>query len=71
MSRSPARCELVRDHAKTKQLWKPVYQTWFPKGIEDPNLILLKVHIQEAEYWSADQGRMVKLVGFANASMNS
>ena len=62
------RCELVRDHVQAKQLWKPVYETWFPKGIDDPNLILLKVHVQEAAYWREEEGRMVKLLGFAKAS---
>ena len=64
------RCELVRDHVKAKQLWKPVYETWFPRGIEDPNLILLKVHVQEADYWHTDESRMVKLLGFANTSIS-
>jgi len=64
------RCELVRDHVKTKQLWKPVYETWFPRGIEDPNLILLKVHVQEAAYWHDKENRMVKLLGFANTSIS-
>ena len=63
------RCELVRDHVKAKQLWKPVYGTWFPKGIEDPNLILLKVQVQEADYWHTDESRMVKLPGFAKAAI--
>jgi general stress protein 26 len=63
------RCELVRDHAKAKQLWKPVYGTWFPKGIEDPNLILLKVQVQEADYWHTDESRMVKVPGFAKAGI--
>ena len=55
------RCELVRDHARTKALWKPAYAAWFSKGIEDPDLILLKVNIQAAEYWLAEEGRMVTL----------
>jgi general stress protein 26 len=63
------RCELVRDHVKAKQLWSPLYRTWFPKGLEDPNLILLKVHVQEAEYWHAPEGRMVQLPGFAKAGI--
>jgi general stress protein 26 len=62
-------CELVRDHVKARELWKPVYGTWFPKGIDDPNLILLKVHVQEADYWHTDEGRMVKLLGFAKTSI--
>jgi general stress protein 26 len=61
------RCDLVRDQVKAKQLWKPVYETWFPKGIDDPNLILLKVHVQEAAYWHEQEGRMVKLVGFSSS----
>ncbi|MDR3748136.1 MAG: pyridoxamine 5'-phosphate oxidase family protein [Acidobacteriota bacterium] len=58
-------CELVRDHVKAKELWNPAYKAWFPKGIEDPNLILLRVLILEAEYWDAAQGHMVKLTGFS------
>ncbi len=64
MSRSAGRCELVRDHVKAKQLWKPVYDTWFPKGIDDPNLILLKVQVQAADYWHTDEdphGEAVRL----------
>ncbi len=63
------RCELVRDRVKAKQLWKPLYSTWFPQGLDDPNLMLLKVHVQVAEYWDAPAGRMVQLPGFAKASI--
>jgi general stress protein 26 len=59
------RCELVRDHAKAKQLWNPLYQTWFPKQLDDPNLILLKVRVLSAEYWDAFQGCAVQLPGFS------
>ena len=57
--------ELIRDHVKAKELWNPLYRTWFPKGIEDPNLILLKIHILDAEYWDGAEGRMARLPGFA------
>ncbi len=57
--------ELVRDHVKAKELWSPLYETWFPKGLDDPNLILLKVHVRGAEYWDRAIGRMVQLSGFA------
>ena len=54
-------CELVRDHAKAKALWKPAYKAWFAEGLDDPNLILLRVAVAEAEYWDATQGHMVPL----------
>lgn len=64
------RCQLVRDHVKSKAMWNPLYKTWFPKGLEDPNLILLKVQVQDAEYWDAQEGRMVSLSGFVKASFD-
>lgn len=57
-------CELVRDHVKAKQLWRDSYKSWFPGGPDDPNLILMKVAVQQAEYWSATERRMVELLGF-------
>ncbi len=57
-------CELVRDHALAKRLWQPSYKDWLPGGVDDPSLILLKVDIQQAEYWDASKARMVPLVGF-------
>lgn len=57
-------CELVRDQARAKLLWDPSYASWFSGGVEDPSLVLLKVDIQQAEYWDASLGRMVPIVGF-------
>jgi general stress protein 26 len=54
----------VRDRTLTKQLWQPSYEDWFPGGVEDPALVLLKVDIQQTEYWDPSQGRMVQLPGF-------
>ena len=55
--------EPVRDHVKARELWIPLYEKWFPRGLEDPNLILLRVHLQAADYWDATAGRMVPLAG--------
>jgi general stress protein 26 len=57
-------CELMRDHAKTKQLWSPGYKSWFPGGPEDPKLILMKIDVQHAEYWDSAANRMVEVPGF-------
>ena len=57
--------EPVRDHVKAREMWNPLYEAWFPKGVDDPNLILLKVVVVSAEYWDASAGHMVKLAGFA------
>ncbi len=57
-------CELVRDHVKAKELWNPTYTSWFAGGLDDPNLILMKIAVQQAEYWDVSAGRMVDLPGF-------
>jgi general stress protein 26 len=57
--------EPVRDHLKAQELWNPNYQAWFPMGLQDPNLILLRVVVRDAEYWDDTAGRMVPLAGFA------
>jgi general stress protein 26 len=50
--------ELVRDRQKIQEFWRPFYRPWFPKGEDDPDLALLKVDVQNAEYWDAPAGRM-------------
>ena len=60
-------CEVVRDKAKMQELWSPVYKAWFPNGIEDPNVGLLKVHVTNAEYWDSPNGKMVQLIGYLKA----
>ncbi len=57
-------CELVRDGNRAKALWDPNYKAWLPGGLEDENLILMRVVVQEAEYWDNAQGRMIALTGF-------
>jgi len=39
------------DRDKTRSLWSEAYRVWFPKGLEDPDLRLVKVVPHAAEYW--------------------
>ena len=58
---------LVRDPAKAKQLWSPIHKAWFPKGLDDPELGLLQVDVDRAEYWDSPSSAVVQLVGFAKS----
>lgn len=55
------------DRAKIDELWNPQAKAWFPKGKDDPNLVLLKVHTDMAEYWSANDSKMVRFLQQAAA----
>ncbi|MGI8639002.1 MAG: pyridoxamine 5'-phosphate oxidase family protein [Pyrinomonadaceae bacterium] len=59
--------KLVKDRAKMEELWNPILKAWFPKGLEDPNIILLKVSVEQAEYWDSNSGTLVQIVGFLKA----
>lgn len=59
--------ELVDDRAKARELWSEAYKLWFPKGVDDPDLTLLKVHVERAEYWDSPGGVVTYLVGFVKS----
>lgn len=61
------KAELVRDREKIEELWNPILKAWFPEGLDDPNLALLKVNVEQAEYWNSPSSAVVRLVGFAKA----
>jgi general stress protein 26 len=54
------RANIVRDRNKMEQYWNPIYKAWFPNGLDDPNLSLIRVDIEQAEYWDAPSSRMVR-----------
>ncbi len=61
------RAQLVKDKEKIEELWNPILKAWFPKGLDDPTLSLLKISVEEAEYWDSPSSTIVQLVGFVKA----
>lgn len=45
--------ELSRDRAKIDELWRPQFKIWFPEGKDDPEIALLRVRLEKAEYWDS------------------
>ncbi|MBB3209189.1 general stress protein 26 [Rhodopirellula rubra] len=39
------------DRSLVSSMWKEAWRVWFPKGKDDPSLILLKVDPNVGEYW--------------------
>ncbi len=58
---------LVQDKGKAEELWNPAYKAWFPQGLDDPNLCLLRVQVDKAEYWDSPSSAVVHIVGFVKA----
>lgn len=45
--------ELVANRQKAHELWREPYRTWFPQGVDDPELLLIFVRPTEVEYWNS------------------
>ena len=57
------RAAIVRDRAKIEELWSPVLKAWFPGGVDEPDLALLRVDIDQAEYWDSADSKVVQAIG--------
>ena len=60
---------LVRDKERLEQLWSGRLKNWFPDGKKDPDLALLRVRVDRAEYWDAKTAAMVHLGGLVKSSL--
>ncbi len=56
---------VVRDAAEIDAHWSKSVAAWFPKGRADPDIALLRVDVEQAEYWDAPSSSMVR--GFQQA----
>ncbi|WP_295544863.1 pyridoxamine 5'-phosphate oxidase family protein [uncultured Pseudacidovorax sp.] len=63
------RAMLSSDEALKRELFNKVAEAWFPKGIEDPNLGLLAVNIEAAEYWDVTESKVTQLLKIARAAV--
>ena len=58
---------LVTDKPSIEAHWSEWARTWFPKGVSDPDIALLKVTVTAAEYWDAPNSMMVHAYGYVKA----
>lgn len=61
------RAQLVRDRQKIDELWKPQFTMWFPEGKDDPNVALLRVKVEKAEYWDSPSSTISFVMNFVSA----
>jgi len=59
--------KLVRDKAAIKAHWTEGLRTWFPKGQDDPDIAILEVKVDSAEYWDAPSSTMLHAYGYVKA----
>ena len=53
------RATISRDKAKIHELWNPMFKAWFPEGEDDPQIAVIRVDVEEAQYWEASSSKLV------------
>ncbi|WP_423149609.1 pyridoxamine 5'-phosphate oxidase family protein [Rubrolithibacter danxiaensis] len=61
------KAQLVDDKTRMEEFWNPAVKAWFPQGLEDAKLVLLKVKPYQAEYWDSSSSKMVTLFNMLKA----
>ncbi|MCB1624203.1 MAG: pyridoxamine 5'-phosphate oxidase family protein [Pseudomonadales bacterium] len=61
--------QIIRDREVISELWTPLAKTWFPAGVDDPDLAALKVQVHQAEYWDGPDGRLTQLYALTKAAI--
>lgn len=62
--------EMVDDKEKVGEIWNKSYQEWFPQGKLDPNIQLLKINVEAAEYWDEHTSPVSRILEFAHLAKN-
>ena len=55
---------VIRDLPKMRELYSPMLKTWFPEGLEDPYLTLIKFEANGGAYWDSPGGAVQSLAAF-------
>ena len=53
------KAKISRDKAKIEELWNPMFKAWFPEGQDDPSIAVVKVEVDEADYWDSSSSKLV------------
>jgi len=60
---------VVNDKAKMRELFTPLVKTWFPDGLADPHLTLIRFDAEEGHYWENPGGALRLLGAFAKSAI--
>ena len=55
------KAKILFDKSKIRELWRPEMREFFPKGDNDPDIVLIKVIPIEASYWNLHENHAVTL----------
>ena len=61
------RAVVVEDAERLKKLYTPVQRTWFPDGLDDPHMTLLRFDASTGNYWDGHASMLRLAFAFAKS----
>ena len=61
------RAGVVEDRARLETLYTPVQRTWFPDGLDDPHMTLIRFDADQGEFWDKHNGLIRLAAAFAKS----
>jgi len=59
--------QVFDDKTQRQALWTKFAQAWFPGGVDDPDLALVRVTVSHAHYWNTSESKLTQLLVMAKA----
>ncbi|HVT32142.1 MAG TPA: pyridoxamine 5'-phosphate oxidase family protein [Rhodanobacteraceae bacterium] len=59
-----------RDRATIEALWSPAQKIFFPRGRDDPSLVVLRVRVRDAAYWEPAGNFIARALDFARGMLS-
>jgi len=54
---------------RMKELFSPFVKSWFPEGLDDPNLALMIVHPLEIDYWVNNESKVLTYIKMLSSAV--
>jgi general stress protein 26 len=58
---------LSKDKSKMRELYSPTLKTWFPEGLDDPHLVLIRFDATRGAFWESPGGVLQFAAAFATS----
>lgn len=55
-------CTISKDANHIARLWSESWRIWFPKGPQDPELVLMRVRVDQGEFWDLQGTKGIRFV---------
>ncbi len=63
--------EVVTDRAKIREMWNQAVEAWFPDGPDTPEVCLLRVDSDSAEYWTSPGGTAATVLQWVKSKVTN